>query len=213
MAWQMRQSWVPKTSNLWVSVWHVQCCSKYVREKDPKCMWDIIYGLTDGNQHSNCSAGVPWLGRRWLLLHQWLQSIFWGCLGSIISGEGQWLLVRGWQTGACYICFQLLQCTFKQHRDTIPNKKVCITFIIIRFEPVRHGKIVQVMFFQVAKGIVDDLPGGSKEICIMYANLQKSTQMNRMQSESQAVWDASWANDSGDELRQLVLLLGLMTWV
>ena len=64
-------------------------------------------------------------------------------------------------------------------------------FIIIRFKLVRHGKIVQVMFFQVAKGIVDDLPGGSKEICIMYANLQESTQMNRMRSESQAVWDAS----------------------
>ena len=63
-------------------------------------------------------------------------------------------------------------------------------FIIIRFELVGHGKIVQVVFFQVAKGSVDDLPGGSEEICIMYANLQESTQMNGMWSESQVVWDA-----------------------
>ena len=63
-------------------------------------------------------------------------------------------------------------------------------FIIVRFELVGCGKIVQVTFFQVAKGIVDDLPGGSEEICVMYANLQESTQTNRMQSKSWAVWDA-----------------------
>ena len=56
MAWQVMQSWVPKTSSLWVSVQCTQCCARWVSEKAPKCMWDMIYGLTDGNQCSNWAS-------------------------------------------------------------------------------------------------------------------------------------------------------------
>jgi len=53
MARHVRQSWAQKTSSSWVSVRHAQCCSRRVREKDPKFMWDTIYGFIDGNQCNN----------------------------------------------------------------------------------------------------------------------------------------------------------------
>ena len=83
-----------------------------------------------------------------------------------------------------------MQCTFEQHRDTIPDEKVRVTFTVVGFELVGHGEIFQIAFFQVAKGIADDLPGGSEEIRVMYANLQESTRQNGTRSESRAVWDA-----------------------
>ena len=64
VAWQVRQSQVSKLSSSWVSVWCAPCCSRCVSEKDPKCTWDMIYGLTDVNQHSNWAGNGRGSSRR-----------------------------------------------------------------------------------------------------------------------------------------------------
>lgn len=50
----------------------VKCCSKCISEKDSKRMWDIIYGLMDGNQCSNWAGNGGGLIRSFeniILLH------------------------------------------------------------------------------------------------------------------------------------------------